>query len=317
MWFKRRTAKRNAGREQSRADKAGSNQSLAWRWRMVTTAFAAAVAVALGFFLIYQSVAWIKRYCFLENERLVIHNLDIRTDGLLLIEKIRQWAGVKTGDFMMQVDLMRIQNTLETNPIIKSVAIERILPHTLRINISEREPVALTCLVLPQPTGSLLVTNYFYLDPDGYIMPPMPPEIRNPQIQFHGDQFTWIQGLQVSNFKYGAPIVMPQLTAALHLVDLFESSPMFGIVDLARIEVDSPGVIKVHTSQNNVVIMALENLPDQLRRWRSVYDYGKRDGKSIATLDLSVSNNLPVVWSEPGTPPPPQPKNIRIRRYRR
>jgi hypothetical protein len=253
----------------------------------------------------------------MENERLVIQNLDIRTDGMLLIEQIRQWAGIKKGDFMMQVDLTRIQNTLETNPIIKSVAIERILPHTIRINISEREPVALTYLILPQPPGSLFVTNLFFLDPDGYLMPPVPPEIRNPQINFTGDQLTCIQGVPMTNFVFGAPIVKSELTAALRLIDLFESSAMFGMVDLALINVGSPGVIQVQTSQSNEVTMALENLPDQLQRWRSVYDYGRREGKTILTLDLSVSNNLPVVWSESGTPSPPQPRNVRIRRYRR
>ncbi len=313
MWFRRQTKTK----AQPAGERAGSHQVLAWRWRMVTAAFGAAVGVAIGFYLIYRSVDWIKRYCFLENERLVIQNLDIRTDGVLLIEKIQEWAGVKNGDFLMQVDLERIQNSLSTNPVIRNVSIERILPHTLRIKVSEREPVAFTCLVLPQPPGSIIITNWYLIDPDGYLMPPVPLENRNAKFPYQGDQLTRIQGLPLAGFKYGTPVIMPQLTAALRLIDLFESSPMFGLVDLARIDLDAPGVIHVHTSQSNVVTMALENLPDQLRRWRSVYDYGKKEGRYIITLDLSVSNNLPVVWSETGTPPPPQPKNIRIRRYRR
>ena len=57
--------------------------------------------------------------------------------------------------------------------------------------------------------------------------------------------------------------------------------------------------------------------PDQLRRWREVYDMGLRLKKgNLATLDLAVSNNVPARWVEASVPPQPVriPKPPRNRR---
>jgi hypothetical protein len=54
--------------------------------------------------------------------------------------------------------------------------------------------------------------------------------------------------------------------------------------------------------------MGYEGLEMQLRRWRLVHDYAATTAKGIATLDLSVTNNVPARWQEaasvPMMPPP-------------
>jgi len=41
-----------------------------------------------------------------------------------------------------------------------------------------------------------------------------------------------------------------------------------------------------------------------LRRWREIYDYGQATGQAIASLDISISNHLPVRWVAGNTLPP-------------
>jgi hypothetical protein len=73
---------------------------------------------------------------------------------------------------------------------------------------------------------------------------------------------------------------------------------MAGLVDLRRIDVSSPGVVVATTGQGGEITFALDNLDQQLRRWREIYDLGMSENKMIASLDLAVENNVPVRWAE-------------------
>jgi hypothetical protein len=56
------------------------------------------------------------------------------------------------------------------------------------------------------------------------------------------------------------------------------------------------------------VTFGLQDLQRQLRRWRGVYDLGARQNKSIASLDLAITNNIPARWLEASISPGPSPK---------
>ena len=73
---------------------------------------------------------------------------------------------------------------------------------------------------------------------------------------------------------------------------------MAGLVDLRRIDVSAPGVVVVTTGQGGEITFGLDNLEQQLRRWREIYDLGQRMNKTVASLDLAVANNVPVRWME-------------------
>jgi hypothetical protein len=112
----------------------------------------------------------------------------------------------------------------------------------------------------------------------------------------------------------------PQVPAALKLLEAFGKSPMAGLVDLRRVDVSATGVLVVTTGQGADITFALENIEQQLRRWRGIYDYGKRMNKGeIASVDLAVANNVPVRWMlasvVPVPPPASKPKpNFKNRR---
>jgi len=76
-------------------------------------------------------------------------------------------------------------------------------------------------------------------------------------------------------------------------------------VDLKRIDVSSPDVIVVTTAQGSEITFALENLDQQMRRWRQIHDLGQRTHRNVASIDLAVSNNVPVRWLEAKVIPPP------------
>jgi hypothetical protein len=75
------------------------------------------------------------------------------------------------------------------------------------------------------------------------------------------------------------------------------------------VDVSQPGVIVATTGQGGEITFGLENLEQQLTRWREIYDWGKHMNKGeIVTLDLAVANNVPVRWAE-NVSAPIAPKN--------
>jgi cell division septal protein FtsQ len=129
-----------------------------------------------------------------------------------------------------------------------------------------------------------------------------------------------IAGLNVFQLQPGQRVESPQVSAALQLIGAFNHSVMAGLVNLRRIDVSSPGVVVATTTQGGEITFGLDNLDQQLQRWREIYDLGQRMNKAIAALNLAVSNNVPVRWMEavaaPGAlapqdnPPPFRRKNV-------
>jgi len=115
----------------------------------------------------------------------------------------------------------------------------------------------------------------------------------------------------------GHRVESPQVQAALELIGAFGHSPMAGLVDLRRIDVSAPGVVVVTTGQGGEITFGLNNLEQQLRRWREIYDFGQRMNKAVASLNLAVSNNVPVRWMEAVVVPSAAPRTVNPAHTRR
>ncbi len=86
---------------------------------------------------------------------------------------------------------------------------------------------------------------------------------------------------------------------------------MSGLLDLRQVDVSSPEVLVARTSEGSEITFSGQDFDRQLRRWREIYDIGQRMAKAVATLDLSVPNNIPATWVDASTLPPatPRPRN--------
>jgi len=103
----------------------------------------------------------------------------------------------------------------------------------------------------------------------------------------------------------------------LRLVTELERSPLANLVELRAVELSSPGVLVATTSQGAEVTLGTDDLEQQLRRWRLVHQAGLRLGRAIGSLDLSVSNNCPLVWLEDSAVPPPKSKPVKFLPHRK
>ncbi|HLZ54291.1 MAG TPA: FtsQ-type POTRA domain-containing protein, partial [Verrucomicrobiae bacterium] len=287
--------------------------------RLGAVALAVTFGTVFGLYLFWRAGEWTLDKFVYENSEFAIRRVDVQTDGVIAPDKLRRWSGVRPGDNLMALDLAAVKRNLELVSTVGSVSVERVLPSTLRIRVTERQPVAQVDVPRAGAAGGIQVT-VFQLDADGYVMQPLDPRLCVIPLAQIRDQLPVIVGLNTYQLQPGQRVESPQVLAALQLVGTFNRSVMTGLVNLRRIDVSSSGVVLATTEQGSEITFGLDNLDQQLRRWREIYDLGQRMNRAIAALNLAVSNNVPVRWVEavavpatlprPNNPPPVRRKNV-------
>ncbi|HEY1661289.1 MAG TPA: FtsQ-type POTRA domain-containing protein [Verrucomicrobiae bacterium] len=297
MWFKREQKNRRLNRGHVLDVKLRSDQVRATRTRLVSVAFCVVAGTVFGLYLLWRTGEWTLDKFVYENSTFAIQDVQVQTDGVIAPEQLRRWAGVRPGANLIGLDLAAIKRNLELVPAIDSVSIERILPRTLKIQVTERQPMAQVDVPRVDANGAISV-SVFQLDANGYVMQPLDPRERTISLAEVTRQLPVITGLNVFQVLPGHRVESPQAQAALRLLAAFAHSPMAGLVDFRRIDVSSPQVVIATTEQGGEITFGLNDLDQQLRRWRAVYDLGQRNDKVIVSADFAVANNVPVRWAE-------------------
>jgi hypothetical protein len=317
MWFKNKTKNRRTGRGHSVLDvKMRSSRLRAVRARRAGMACGVCLGTLFALYLLWRIGQWTLDQLVYDNKSFDIQKIEVATDGVISPDQLRRWSGVKPGENLLALDLTRVKRDLELVPLIQSISVERILPGTLRIRVTERVPVAQ--IHVPRPrTGGGIELVVFELDAEGCVMLPLDPRQRAVPLNVADDQRPVISGIYASDLQPGRKLESAQARAALRLLAGFESSPMAGLVDLKCIDVSSTEVLVVTTGQGSVITFGLENLNQQLSRWQAIHELGVKMNKVIASLDLAVSNNIPARWLEAGTVPPPAPQDAKPQHTRK
>jgi cell division septal protein FtsQ len=306
MLFNRKIRNRRLGREHVLDVKLRSSQVRAARTRVFALTGGISFAVLFCGYVLWRAAEWGMDKLVYENKAFAVEILDIQTDGSIPCEQLRRWAGVRTGQNLFALDLTRVRRDLEMVPLIQSVSIERILPHTLRLRVIEREAIAQ--ITVPRTTPNGIELSVYQLDSQGWIMVPLDPRQRSIPMTQPLDQLPLLVGVKPSELLPARRLGSPQVQAALQLIEAFERSSMNGWTDLKSVDVSANDVLLVTTGQGTEITFGLSDLDQQLRRWQQVFDMGQRTGKAVVWLDLAVSNNIPARLLEASVAPPLAPK---------
>jgi len=316
MWFKRKTKNRRLGRGHVLDVKLRSDRLRAGRIRAGAMAFGVLFGTVFGLYVLWRTGEWVLDRLVYENRSFAIQHIDVQTDGVIAPDQLRRWAGIKHGDNLFALDLARVKRDLEMVPLIGQVSIERVLPRTVRVRVTEREPVAQVNVPRPVAGGGLTV-SVFHLDPEGFVMLPLDPRQRIAPAGEAEAPLPLLTGVRVADLQPNCRVESPQVQAALRLISTFAHSPMAGLVDLRQIDVAATEVLTVATGQGSEITFGLQDFDRQLARWREIHDLGLRQHRHLATLNLAVTNNIPARWLEASaTPvnPPRVPQPPRSRR---
>jgi len=318
MWFKREQNKNHRLYRHNVLDvKLRSDQVRASRLRLLLFLFLAIIGPFFGLYLLWRIGEVALNAFVYENSDFAIQQIDVKTDGVIAPDQLRRWTLIKPGANLIALDLMTVKRNLELQAMIDSVSVERVLPRTLRIRVTEREPIAQVNVPRMDAGGGIAV-SVFQLDAGGMVMQLLDPRLCTvPLAQMKAD-LPVISGLNAFQLQPGRRVELPAVQAALKLVAAFDRSPMAGLVDLRRVDVSAPGVLVATTGQGSEITFGPGNFDQQLRRWRQIYDLGFSQQKAIASADLAVQNNVPVRWmmasTAPATVTPKAVKPVKNRR---
>ncbi|HTD65091.1 MAG TPA: FtsQ-type POTRA domain-containing protein, partial [Candidatus Limnocylindria bacterium] len=261
--------------------KMARRQAVRHRVAVATLAAGVSLGTLFAIYFLWRGGDWAMNRFIYENKAFAVQEIDIQTDGLLSREQLRRWTGVKREQNLFALDLSRVKRDLELVPAIQSVAVERVLPHTLKVRVIEREPIA-------------QIQNYL-LDAEGFAMLPLEPQQRSIPVQ-PGEHWPIMTGVNPSELRAGHQVESSQVRAALKFLTAFEHSAMAPMVDVARVDVSAPDVLHVFTAQQNEITFRTTDFEKQLNRWWLVFNTGQQQARQIASLDLSVVDNVPLRW---------------------
>ena len=307
MWFKRQQGKnRRLHRRHVLDVKLRSDQIRATRVRIARISFIVLFGTFFGLYLIWRAGELALDTFVYENPDFGIETVDVQTDGKIAPEQLRRWTGVKIGANLIGLDLATVKRNLELVSAIDSVSVERVLPHTLRVRVTEREPIAQVNVPRGDAHGGISVFVY-QLDADGVVIQPLDPRVCTVPLAQVNPQLPVITGVNYLQLQPGHHIEAPQVQAALRLVEAFDRSQMAGLVDLQRVDISEPRVIVLTTAQGSEVTFGLDGVftdaDRYLRRWQQIYNQSVQYQRPIASVDLAVANNVPIRWMTNGVAP--------------
>ncbi|MDP6794067.1 MAG: FtsQ-type POTRA domain-containing protein [Verrucomicrobiota bacterium] len=268
------------------------------RWLRSLSVLVASIAAIIAVF--WQGGAFTLNRLVYENDSFSVRQLDYRTDGIINVGQLEQWGGVRSGDNLLKLDLLRIKRDIELAPRVKAASVERFLPDMLQVRVAERVPMAQIWAWQRDADG---VTPYdcvrLQLDETGHVMSP----IDGRSVVAPEKHAEWslpvISGIDLNKLKTlapGRPSGLPKLQAALGLIGEFRRSPLAGVVDLRVIDLSQPRILRVTTGDGGQVDLSTGRLAKQFNRWARIRAHGQKFGLAIETVDLSVTNNVPVRW---------------------
>ena len=91
-----------------------------------------------------------------------VANVHIQGNRIVPTEDLLSLAQISAGDRLFDVDLHSASKRLLENRFVRSASVNRDVPNRITITVTERVPVA-----------AVVAQRKFYLDAEGYVLPPM------------------------------------------------------------------------------------------------------------------------------------------------
>ncbi|MGI6347505.1 MAG: cell division protein FtsQ/DivIB [Limisphaerales bacterium] len=267
-----------------------------WSWRIAGWILFLAIAVSV-YFLGKTTLDLILEKTVYTNQMFTLRTVDVRVFGGVSKERVLEFIDVKTGeDNLMALDLNQIKSRLESVSVLERVSVERIIPDTLKVQVYARVPV-FRCYVWEANPLNLYDGEWVvrYLDDSGYVMIAdnlfyevhAPERLLLPTLTGVADKNVLIPNRYCTD---------QQVNRALKFLRLYKESTFFGFDDLTEVNISELGFIIARTAQHVEAVFDVSSLELGLARWEAIYAYAAPLEQKIRMINLSVSNNVPVVW---------------------
>lgn len=233
---------------------------------------AAVVVVSLVFLVCFELYGFIGKTTFLRLERVEISGIKKLTR-----DEILSAASLKLGDDLLGLRLTRMGEQLTKNPWIASVRVRRNFPHSVFIDVQERQPI-----------GVVSMGYLYYLDSSGDIFKPLQ----------EGDSldFPVITGLTEDDLIRDPAGAKETLKGVVGLLQqLKKDRPGISIADISELHYDKGFGYTLFTMNKGLPIrLGTEGLSDKLDRLAKVYAMLLPQIPTLEYIDLDYSDRIVV-----------------------
>lgn len=250
-------------------------------YRRVAAALALLAAIAGATWLLAQGLRQTGRAMFASNALFTLRKLDLVSDGRLSPDLIREYARVRSGQNLFDVDLRETRAALEAVPLVREAIVTRHLPDGLSIRVTERTPLA---RVTMPGTGLTLA-----VDREGHVLGPGSASPALPAIG----------GLSEPGLRPGARLSDPKAVEALALLDMCDRTRLCQYVPIRQVDVADPEQMLLTLANGDEAPMPRKDLEAKTRRLASILGTLKSHRPSEAhraRIDLTSDANSSVTW---------------------
>lgn len=231
----------------------------------------------------------LNRYLF-ENPELTVADLEVRTDGILSTSQIVRYARIRKGESMLGLHLDTMRENLLRHPQVRNVRIEREFPGTMRIAVEERFAIAwLSC---GEPSIGAYRGGGVLLDEHGV------PFVCESLVR----EYMGLPSIDVPLLRElipGRKIESEQVLAALELLCTSRQGLFDLNLEILAISCPNPYSMVAKYNNQSDVVFGLSDLKRQVAHFRAAVLHAQSIHKSIASINLLMSRNIPVIYSDP------------------
>jgi cell division septal protein FtsQ len=235
--------------------------------RVVGVITIVSLAVVLG----YELYGVVVRTTFLRLDRIEVNPLK-----RLKREEVVALAGVKPGDDIFALELDRVGEQLLKSPWVEKVRVRRYFPHTLVIEIVEREPVAIINM------GYL-----YYVDKKG--------EVFKPLNDGDGLDFPVLTGIAEEDMAKDPAGSREALRGALGLMEMLRSGSGPALAEISEIHYDRGYGFTLFTMNGGVPVkLGNTGFVEKLARFSRIYKELQAQLPTLEYIDLDYCDKIIV-----------------------
>ncbi len=233
--------------------------------------------VALGGtgFMVFKGSGLILRSFFSGNERFTVRDVVTASTGRLTSGHIKEYGRFTEGQNLFELDLGQIRRRLEEVPMIRDVRLQRRLPSTLVVEISERSPLAR----MPSSQPDF----FFSVDREGHVLGMAGTVLRHLPL---------IRGISDRGVAPGSRLADAGAVDALALISLCDGSPAGQVVRIQTVDVSHADYLDVTLATGVNVLFPRQTTPRKLDTLVAILT---ESGGRRKFVDMTLDRNIPTL----------------------
>ncbi|MDZ4816896.1 MAG: FtsQ-type POTRA domain-containing protein [Verrucomicrobiota bacterium] len=257
------------------------------RRRLLTRGILLISGVVISLLLTIKGAQYVAGQLFFENQQYRLKKISVVTNGRLTKEEVLRYSGIKSGDNLFALEMQEVRKRLEGAPYIKKVEIRRELPDKLLLTVQERMPLAR--FVVAETSTRPMLAGEYHIDQEGVILEPRSND---------ASPLPQLIGARLEEVQVGKAVENAEVLAAMKILAQTSTSSMRSMVEISSVDVSRVNQVTLITRDGARIKFLTEYLNIQIERLEVIVKFCQENSKEIQTADLTVEQNVPVVFKQ-------------------